>query len=139
MNTAVFESFAVELSEAAAEIIRPLFGRPDLKVDTKSDATPVTEADQNAELRIREMIRARYPDHGIQGEEFGIENGDAEYTWVIDPIDGTKSFITGCPLFGTLVALLHQGTPIVGLIHQPIVGQMCLGNGTTTTLNGRPV
>ena len=139
MNTAVFESFAVELSEAAAEIIRPLFGRPDLKVDTKSDATPVTEADRNAELRIREMIRARYPDHGIQGEEFGIENGDAEYTWVIDPIDGTKSFITGCPLFGTLVALLHQGTPIVGLIHQPIVGQMCLGNGTTTTLNGRPV
>jgi histidinol phosphatase-like enzyme (inositol monophosphatase family) len=139
MNTAVFESFAVELAEAAAEIIRPLFGDPSLRIDTKSDATPVTEADRNAEIRIREMIRARYPDHGIQGEEFEDENNDAEYVWVIDPIDGTKSFITGCPLFGTLVALLHQGTPIVGLIHQPIVGQMCLGNGTTTTLNGKPV
>ncbi|RKX33230.1 MAG: histidinol-phosphatase [Verrucomicrobia bacterium] len=139
MDTAVFESFAVELADAAGEIIRPLFGDPSLKVDTKSDATPVTEADRNAEIRIREMIRARYPDHGIQGEEFGMENDDAEFVWVIDPIDGTKSFITGCPLFGTLIALLHRGTPLVGLIHQPIIGQTCLGNGTTTTLNGKPV
>lgn len=134
-----FESFAIELAEAAGEIIRPLFGDPSLKVDTKSDATPVTEADRNAEIRIREMIRTRYPDHGIQGEEFGIENDDAEYVWVIDPIDGTKSFITGCPLFGTLIALLHRGIPLVGLIHQPIISQTCLGNGATTTLNGKPV
>ena len=134
-----FESFAVELAEAAGQIIRPLFGDPTLRVDTKSDATPVTAADRDAETRIREMIRTRYPDHGIRGEEFGIENSDAEFTWIIDPIDGTKSFITGCPLFGTLIAVVHQGQPILGLIHQPIVEQTCLGNGKNTTLNGKPV
>ena len=139
MDTKEFESFAVELAEAAGRIIRPLFGDPNLKVDTKSDETPVTAADRDAELRIREMIRARYPDHGIRGEEFGTENSDAAYTWIIDPIDGTKSFITGCPLFGTLVALVHRGQPVVGLIHQPIINQVCLGNGNDTTLNGKPV
>jgi histidinol phosphatase-like enzyme (inositol monophosphatase family) len=139
MDTAAFESFATDLAEAAGRIIRPLFGDPNLRVDTKSDATPVTAADRDAETRIREMIRARYPNHGIQGEEFGIENSDSEFVWVIDPIDGTKSFITACPLFGTLIALVHLGKPIVGLIHQPIIGQTCLGNGTTTTLNGKTV
>jgi myo-inositol-1(or 4)-monophosphatase len=139
MDTQEFESFAVELAQAAGRIIRPLFGDPKLRVDTKSDATPVTAADRDAEIRIREMIRTRYPDHGIRGEEFGIENSDAEYTWIIDPIDGTKSFITGCPLFGTLIALVHQRQPIVGLIHQPIIEQSCLGNGKITTLNGKPV
>jgi len=134
-----FETFAVELAEAAGEIIRPLFGNPKLKVDTKSDATPVTAADRDAESKIREMIRSRYPDHGILGEEFGVENDGADFSWVIDPIDGTKSFITGCPLFGTLIALLHHGNPVVGLIHQPVVGLTCLGNGTTTTLNGRAI
>lgn len=133
------ESFAVELAEAAGEIIRPLFADPSLAVDTKSDATPVTAADRNAEERIREMIAARYPDHGIMGEEFGVERADAEYSWIIDPIDGTKSFITGCPLFGTLIALLRNGQPQIGLIHQPILNQTCLGNGSRTLMNGRTV
>ncbi|MEZ5275274.1 MAG: histidinol-phosphatase [Opitutaceae bacterium] len=134
-----FQSFAIELAEAAGEIIRPFFGNPSISVDAKADATPVTQADRNAESVIRERIARRFPDHGILGEEFGAERADAEYTWVIDPIDGTKSFITGCPLFGTLIALLHQGRPILGLIHQPILRQICLGNGSTTTLNGRAV
>lgn len=138
MRITEFESFAVELAEAAGTIIRPLFGDPRLAVDTKSDATPVTAADRNAEERIREMIATRYPDHGILGEEFGSERADAEYTWIIDPIDGTKSFISGCPLFGTLIALLHHGQPVTGLIHQPILNQTCLGNGTRTLLNGKP-
>lgn len=133
------EMFAVELAEAAGEIIRPLFGDPSLAVDTKSDATPVTAADRGAEERIREMITARYPDHGIMGEEFGVERADAEYSWIIDPIDGTKSFVTGCPLFGTLIALLRNGQPEIGLIHQPILNQTCIGNGTRTLMNGKPV
>ena len=102
-----FESFAIELAEAAGEVIRPFFGNPSLTVDAKADLTPVTQADCNAESCIRERIARRFPDHGILGEEFGAERADAEYTWVIDPIDGTKSFITGCPLFGTLIALLQ--------------------------------
>lgn len=139
MRITEFESFAVELAEAAGEIIRPLFGNPALTVDTKSDDTPVTAADRGAEERIREMITARYPDHGILGEEFGAERADAEFCWVIDPIDGTKSFVTGCPLFGTLIALLRNGQPLVGLIHQPILDQTCIGDGTRTLLNGKPV
>jgi histidinol phosphatase-like enzyme (inositol monophosphatase family) len=133
------ESFAVELAEAAGEVIRPLFGDPSLAVDTKSDETPVTAADRGAEARIRNMISARYPDHGILGEEFGADRADAEYCWVIDPIDGTKSFVTGCPLFGTLIALVHRGQPTIGLIHQPILNQTCIGNGSRTLLNGKPV
>ena len=78
------------------------------------------------------MIRARYPGHGIQGEEFGTENGGAEYEWIIDPIDGTKSFVTGCPLFGTLIALLHQGIPIVGLIQPMDMGGSCKAHSVRT-------
>ena len=134
-----FESFIIELAEAAGEIIRPFFGSPSLTVDAKADDTPVTQADRNAESRIREMISRRFPDHGILGEEYGAERPDAEFLWVIDPIDGTKSFITGCPLFGILIALVHQGRPVLGLIHQPILRQTCLGNGTQTRLDGRVV
>ncbi len=138
MRQTEFESFAIELAEAAGKIIRPLFGNPALTVDTKSDDTPVTAADRGAEQCIREMITARYPDHGILGEEFGAERADADYCWVIDPIDGTKSFVSGCPLFGTLIALLKNGQPLIGLIHQPILNQTCIGNGTRTLLNGKP-
>ena len=70
------------------------------------------------------MIARRFPDHGIIGEEFGTERGDAEYVWVLDPVDGTKSFILGVPLFGTLIGLLHRGRPIVGCIHQPVTRQL---------------
>lgn len=131
--------FAREMAEASATVIRPYFDRPDLEVDQKDDATPVTEADRRAEEILRERILARYPEHGIIGEEFGAENEDAEFVWTLDPIDGTISFVSGCPLFGTLIGLLHEGAPVLGLIHQPVTGQLCLGTGDRTTLNDRPV
>ena len=118
-------------------MIAPHFRDPGLSVDDKSDASPVTVADRNAELRLRELIGRKYPSHGILGEEFGSEREGADWVWVLDPIDGTKAFITGCPLFGTLIALLHQGRPVLGAIHQPILKQLCIGDGRETTFNGK--
>lgn len=131
--------FLVELAHASGDFIRPLFGRRDLPVELKSDATPVTHADRGAEELMRRLIAARFPDHGIIGEEFGSDRPDAEYVWVLDPVDGTKSFVTGVPLWGTLIALLHRGQPVLGCIHQPNLHQMLVGDGTVTTLNGAPV
>lgn len=131
--------FARELAETAASVIRPYFDRPDFAVDVKDDATPVTEADRRTEEVLRDRIRARFPEHGIIGEEFGAQNEDAEFVWTLDPIDGTISFVSGCPLFGTLIGLLHEGEPVLGLIQQPVTGQLCLGTGDRTTLNDRPV
>lgn len=139
MDVAPYRSFMSELATRSGEFIRPFFGRPDLAVETKSDASPVTAADRGAERLLRQLIAAKFPAHGILGEEFGAENTDAEFVWVLDPIDGTKSFITGVPLWGTLIALLHHGQPVLGCIHQPILGQLMLGDGATTTLNDRPV
>ncbi len=129
----------LELAEASGDLIRPYFGRSDLAVETKSDQTPVTAADRGAEDLMRRMVHARFPEHGILGEEYGAENTGAEFVWVIDPVDGTRAFAAGCPLFGTLIALLHQGRPVLGLIHQPLLRQIALGDGHQTTLNGRPV
>ena len=129
----------VELAEQSGDFIRPLFGQPGLAVETKADQSPVTAADRGAEELMRRSIAKKFPAHGIIGEEFGSERPDAEFVWVLDPIDGTKSFITGVPLWGTLIALLHCGQPILGVINQPVLGQLMLGDGTTTTLNGRAV
>jgi len=134
-----FRRFALELAAASGDFIRPFFANPDLSVELKSDDSPVTAADRGAELLMRERIMRRFPDHGIIGEEFGTEQGDAEWVWVLDPIDGTKSFMTACPLFGTLIALLHEGQPALGVIHQPILRQLMIGDGVTTTLNDRTV
>ncbi len=139
MDLAPYRTFLLELARTSGDFIRPLFGRHDLAVDTKSDASPVTLADRGAEEQMRAAIARRFPTHGIIGEEFGTDRGDAEFVWVLDPIDGTKSFITGVPLWGTLIALLHQGRPILGCIHQPVLGQLMIGDGVTTTLNNRPV
>jgi myo-inositol-1(or 4)-monophosphatase len=139
MNWAQEKRFLHTLAQESGQVIAPYFGDPKLAVDAKSDATPVTVADRNAELKLRELIQKQYPAHGIIGEEFGSDHADAEFVWVLDPIDGTKSFITGCPLFGTLIALLHQGKPVLGAIHQPVLKQLCIGDGTITTLNGEPV
>ena len=139
MDLAPYRTFLLELARTSGDFIRPLFGRNDLTVDTKSDASPVTLADRGAEEQMRAAIARRFPAHGIIGEEFGTDRGDAEFVWVLDPIDGTKSFITGVPLWGTLIALLHQGRPILGCIHQPVLGQLMVGDGVTTTLNDRPV
>lgn len=139
MDPTPYRSFLTELAVASGEFIKPFFCNPDLQVETKSDATPVTKADRGAEEVIRRLIHARYPRHGIIGEEHGNENEQAEFVWILDPIDGTKSFITGVPLWGTLIALLHHGQPVLGCIHQPILGQLMIGDGATTTLNDRVV
>ena len=139
MNLEPYRAFLTELAERSGDFIRPLFGAPGLAVETKSDQSPVTAADRGAEELMRTMIAKKFPAHGIIGEEFGTEHGDAEFVWVLDPIDGTKSFITGVPLWGTLVALLHRGQPVLGAIHQPVLRQLMLGDGATTTLNGRAV
>ncbi len=133
-----FKAFAVELCHEAAKEILPHYG-PEVEIERKSDATPVTLADRNAEKRIREIIEARYPDHGIIGEEYGRVREDAEFVWVLDPVDGTKSFISGVPLFATLIALLYKGRPVIGAINQPITEQLILGDGKVTTLNGKAV
>ncbi|HNC24114.1 MAG TPA: histidinol-phosphatase [Opitutaceae bacterium] len=139
MDLTPYRTFLGELAARSGEFIRPYFANPTLVVETKSDATPVTLADRGAEELMRRLINARFPNHGVIGEELGSDRPDAEFVWVLDPIDGTKSFATACPLFGTLIALLHHGQPILGAIHQPILGQLVIGDGTTTELNGRPV
>jgi myo-inositol-1(or 4)-monophosphatase len=133
-----FVDFAKVLARKSGDVIRPYFGRPDLRVDTKEDASPVTDADRRAEELMRTMIIDRYPEHGIVGEEFGSERPNAEWTWTLDPIDGTISFAAGCPLFGTLISVQHRGIPVLGVIHNPILGQLCVGTEAGTTLNGKP-
>jgi inositol-phosphate phosphatase/L-galactose 1-phosphate phosphatase/histidinol-phosphatase len=120
-------------------VIRPYFRRP-LAVDDKPDQSPVTIADREAEAAMRRLIAARFPEHGIIGEEFGREREDAEFVWVLDPIDGTKSFISGVPLFGTLIALARRGRPILGIIDQPISRERWIGaEGRPTVFNGVPI
>ena len=139
MNLEPYLDFTRELADAAAQIINPYFGAPDCGLEQKSDDSPVTLADRNAEIAMRALIEQRFPTHGIIGEEFGSQNVDAEWVWILDPIDGTKSFISAVPLFGTLIGLLHNGIPVVGCINQPILNQMLLGDSQTTTLNGQIV
>jgi myo-inositol-1(or 4)-monophosphatase len=134
-----FIDFATVLAGRAGDIVRPYFGSRDLAVEAKSDASPVTQADREAEEAMRELIATRYPHHGIIGEEYGREHEDAEWVWVLDPIDGTISFTSACPLFGTLVGLLHQGQPVLGVISQPVLRQLMIGTAEGTRLNGRPV
>ena len=134
-----FAEFIRTLAAKSGEVIQPYFTRAGLAVETKEDRTIVTQADREAETAMRELIRKRYPRHGILGEEFGPENASAEFVWTLDPIDGTISFALGCPLFGTLISLLHGGKPILGAIHNPVLGQLCIGDNTETTFNGRAV
>jgi histidinol phosphatase-like enzyme (inositol monophosphatase family) len=120
----------VAAAEAAADVagavIRPLF-RATLTAELKPDRTPVTIADRSAEQAMRATLAERFPEHGIQGEEFGIDRPDARFRWVLDPIDGTKAFITGRPVFGTLIALMDDGRPVLGVIDQPITGERWIG------------
>ena len=117
-------AFAHRLADAAAEETLPLF-RATLDIENKLDAgafDPVTRADRNAEISIRKLIEAEYPDHAILGEEFGEKSGN-EFCWVLDPIDGTRSFIAGMPCWGTLIALSQNGAPVLGVMDQPYVGE----------------
>jgi histidinol phosphatase-like enzyme (inositol monophosphatase family) len=139
MQLKEFTDFICTLAEKSGEVIKPYFAGSDLAIEIKEDQTLVTHADRQAEAVMRDLIRKRYPQHGILGEEFGPENASAEFVWTLDPIDGTISFARGCPLFGTLIGLLHCGTPILGAINQPVLNQLCIGNNTETALNGRAV
>jgi myo-inositol-1(or 4)-monophosphatase len=127
-------AFAHRLAGAAGEIIRPYF-RQRIAVTDKGAAgfyDPVTEADKRAEEAIRELIRAHYPQDGILGEEFGEVTGTSGYRWVLDPIDGTRAFIAGQPLWGTLIALEHQGRPVLGVLDQPFMHERFLGTDGQT-------
>lgn len=131
--------FLRELAHASGEVVLRHFAAPDLTVHAKPDATPVTAADREAEGVLRRQIEARFPGHGILGEEYGEDRPGAEFVWVLDPIDGTRAFVAGCPLFGTLVALLHGERPVLGVIHLPVPGRLFLGDGRRTVCNDRPV
>jgi myo-inositol-1(or 4)-monophosphatase len=132
------KEFACLLAEESAKVIRPYF-RALTNFDTKKDNSPVTIADRKGEEIMRELIMKQLPDHGIVGEEFGNYNESAEYRWVLDPIDGTISFVCGLPIFGTLIALVHGREPVLGIIHQPIIEELMLGDNEETILNGQPV
>jgi myo-inositol-1(or 4)-monophosphatase len=130
-----FKNFCHQLSIASGNVIKQYF-RKKVNVESKPDHSPVTIADKQAEEIMRELITKNFPEHGIIGEEFGNINEKAEYKWVLDPIDGTKSFICGAYSFGTLIALLRNGSPILGVYHQPVLGDLLIGDNEKTEVNG---
>ena len=135
----VMVEFAHVLADAAGEIVRAA-ARSRRVVYRKADASPVTEIDREVELRLRETIAARFPDHGIIGEEFGDHRREAEHVWVLDPIDGTKAFMAGLPVYGTLVGLARGGRPVLGIVEQPVTRERWTGiDGDGTWYNGERV
>ncbi len=110
----------------AGATIRPFF-RATFATELKADLSPVTIADRSAEQAMRATLAAQFPEHGIEGEEFGLDRPEARMRWVLDPIDGTRAFVTGRPIFGTLIALLDADRPILGVIDQPITGERWIG------------
>ncbi len=131
-----FLPIAHALADLARPIARKYFRQP-LAVQSKADASPVTIADQEIENAMVSYLRRNCPAHGIFGEETGRHNAEARWQWVLDPIDGTKSFVVGRPTFGTLIALAFEGVPVLGIIDQPILGERWVGcAGEATTFNG---
>jgi myo-inositol-1(or 4)-monophosphatase len=138
MTAIDFAAFVDELATVSGETIKPFF-RSALGIENKSVSggfDPVTAADRAAEAAMRALIRRTFPEHGIVGEEFGAERPDAEYVWVLDPIDGTKSFICGMPVWGTLIALTRRGVPIFGMMHQPFTREHFSGDGSGARYRG---
>ncbi|MDP3853750.1 histidinol-phosphatase [Phenylobacterium sp.] len=143
------DSFLIELNAASSAAILPLY-RADHGLEDKGGPKgfdPVTAADKGAEVAIRQLISARYPEHGVIGEEYGEDRPDAEFVWVLDPVDGTRAFIAGLPLWCTLIGLRHHGKPVLGSIGQPYLGELYIGHaggsrlmsrGTTRPLKVRP-
>ncbi|MFQ5954217.1 MAG: histidinol-phosphatase [Kiloniellales bacterium] len=130
-----FVDLAHRLADAAGAIVRRHF-RTTITVEDKPDMSPVTAVDRAAEAEVRRLIEAECPEHGVIGEEYGRDRPDAEYVWIVDPIDGTEAFIAGLPVFGTLIALTHRGRAILGVLDQPVSGERWLGAaGRATTLN----
>ena len=140
MTAIDFSAFVNELATVSGETILPFF-RTALSVEDKGrpgSFDPVTAADHAAETAMRTLIRRTFPDHGIIGEEYGRERADAEYVWVLDPIDGTKSFISGMPAWGTLIALLRSGEPVFGMMNQPFTRERFSGDGGRRAIAVRP-
>ncbi|MDX2028920.1 MAG: inositol monophosphatase family protein [Alphaproteobacteria bacterium] len=134
-----FAAFFNACADAAGEIALKYF-RGYLPVDEKQDRSPVTQADKEIEQKLRAMIGQHFPAHGIIGEEYGRDRPDAEFVWVIDPIDGTRAFMTGKPLFGTIIGLIHNGMPAVGLIDQAYTKERWFGiTNQMATHNGKPI
>lgn len=129
---------AVALADIARKTTCKYF-RANLDVDRKADSSPVTIADRETERGMREYIADRHPDHGIIGEEYGVRKGDSAWSWILDPIDGTKSFVSGNPTFGSLIALLYESRPILGIIEIPCQRERWVGvRGHATRFNGVP-
>jgi histidinol-phosphatase len=138
MTAVDFAAFIDELATVSGDAIRPFF-RTSLSIEDKSHGgayDPVTAADRAAELAMRTLIRRNFPSHGIIGEEFGPERVEAEFVWLLDPIDGTKSFISGMPAWGTLIALARGGQPVFGIVHQPFIGERFSGDGLAARYRG---
>ena len=130
---------AQRCADASGAVIRPLFRRHGA-IEDKPDATPVTIADRGAEEAIRAILQAERPQDGVWGEELGQHDLDADWVWVLDPIDGTKAFVTGKPIFATLIGLAYRGTPVFGVIDQPVLHERWQGGiGHRATLNGSPI
>jgi len=137
MTVIDFASFVDELASVSGHTILPFF-RTALAVENKQAGgfDPVTAADRAAEQAMRALISRTFPDHGILGEEYGSERTDAEYVWVLDPIDGTKSFISGMPAWGTLIGLMRFGEPVFGMMHQPFIKERFTGDGGAAHYSG---
>jgi len=137
MTAIDFSSFVDQLASASGETILPFF-RTGLTIENKKAGgfDPVTAADRAAEQTMRTLIRKNFPGHGILGEEYGAERTDAEYVWVLDPIDGTKSFIAGMPAWGTLIGLMHFGEPVFGMMNQPFTRERFSGDGGAAHYRG---
>lgn len=138
MTAIDFAAFVDRLATVSGEAILPFF-RTSLGVENKGGPgtfDPVTAADRAAETAMRALIREHFPGHGIVGEEFGSDRGDAEYVWLLDPIDGTKSFICGLPAWGTLIALTRGGEPVYGMMHQPFTRERFTGDGAVARYRG---
>jgi len=136
MNHSTYLNAALNAAQAAGEVIKRLYRR-NLEITVKADRSPVTEADVEAERAIRRILEARFPDHGFFGEETGSHGMTADYVWLVDPIDGTKSFVREYPMFSTQIALLHEGRLVLGVSSAPVYGELCWAErGSGAWLNG---
>ncbi|MEK9672243.1 MAG: histidinol-phosphatase [Rhodospirillaceae bacterium] len=131
-------TLALQMAAVARDIVLRHYGGLEGYED-KADGSPVTAADREVEAAMRKQIEDRFPGHGIYGEEYGAERADADFVWVLDPIDGTKSFVSGKPMFGTLIGLLREGKPWIGVMDTPVLGETWAGGpGMPATCNGKP-
>jgi len=139
MTHSIHLAAALEAAQAAADVVRHYY-QSNLAITIKADKSPVTEADVETEKTIRRILAAKFPDHGFYGEETGSDALDAEYVWIVDPIDGTKAFVREYPMFSTQIALLHKGKLIVGVSSAPVCGELAFAEiGVGAWLNDAPI